>query len=260
MPLVGGLNELRATWDELGREDPLWAVLSTPETRGNRWPLDEFFATGRVEIEHLMARVKALDIGIHPQRCLDFGCGVGRLSQALAEYFVRVDGIDIAPSMVARARENNRHGDRCVFRANGSGDLHLFADGTFDLIYTRLVLMHMKPRYSKAYIAEFIRVLKPDGLAVFHVPSSRPLRKQVLYSMAMARRTLLRHARRWTGGPPRSLPSNYKHAMYPVAKSAVQRVLRRSGATLIATDESEAADDLHDVIYYAVKTSHWKPR
>jgi hypothetical protein len=34
----------------------------------------------------------------------------------------------------------------------------------------------------------------------------------------------------------------------------VQRVLRRSGATLIATDESEAADDLHDVIYYAVKT------
>jgi ubiquinone/menaquinone biosynthesis C-methylase UbiE len=253
---VDDLNELRATWDELGRDDPLWAVLSTPQTRGNRWQPEEFFATGRLEIEQLMVRLKALGIDVHPQRCLDFGCGVGRLSRALSEHFERVDGVDIAASMVERARQFNGHIEGCVFTVNSERDLRLFGDETFDLIYTRLVLMHMKPRFSRAYITEFIRVLKPGGVAVFHLPSRRPARKQILYSLAMARRTLRRRARRWTGAEPGPLPSDYRHLMFPVRKATVQRLVRRAGATLVTMDESEAADALHDVMYYAVRTPH----
>ena len=247
------LSELRATWDELGRDDPLWAVLSTPQTRGNRWQPEEFFATGRVEIDGLMARLTALGLEPDGRRCLDFGCGVGRLSRALASHFARVDGIDIAASMVERARQFNRDVDACVFTVNAAPDLRLFDDGVFDLIYTRLVLMHMKPRFSKRYIGEFVRVLAPNGVAVFHLPSRRPVHRQVLYSLAMARRGIERQLRRWRGGRPRPLPPDYRHEMYPVPKATVRRLLRRAGATLVTTDESEAADHLHDVMYYVAK-------
>jgi SAM-dependent methyltransferase len=252
---VDDLSELRATWDELGRHDPLWAVLSTPQTRGNRWEPEEFFATGQVEIDELMARLKGHGLETGRRRCLDFGCGVGRLSRALASYFERVDGIDIAASMVERARHFNRDVGACVFTANPAPDLRLFEDGTFDLVYTRLVLMHMKPRFSKTYISEFVRVLAPNGLAVFHLPSRRPVHRQVLYSLAMTRRSVQRRIRRLSGGQPRPLPPDYRHAMYPVPKATVRSLLRRAGATLVMMEESAAADHLHDVMYYAVKTA-----
>lgn len=247
------LSELRATWDELGRDDPLWAVLSSPQTRGNRWRPEEFFATGQVEIDQLMARLQALGLATARRRCLDFGCGVGRLSRALASHFARVDGIDIAASMVERARQFNRDVEACVFTVNAAPDLRLFEDGVFDLIYTRLVLMHMKPRFSKRYVTEFVRVLAPNGVGVFHLPSRRPVHRQVLYSLAMTRRGIQRRLRRFSGGEPRPLPPDYRHEMYPVPKATVQRLLRRAGATLVTMDESAAADRLHDVMYYVVK-------
>jgi SAM-dependent methyltransferase len=251
---VDDLGDLRATWDELGRDDPLWAVLSTPQTRGNRWQPEEFFATGQVEIDELMARLQVLGLEPAGRRCLDFGCGVGRLSRALASYFARVDGVDIAASMVERARQFNRDLDACVFTVNAAPDLRLFDDGLFDLIYTRLVLMHMKPRFSKRYVTEFVRLLAPNGVGVFHLPSRRPVHRQVLYSLAMARRGLQRRLRRLSGAQPRPLAPDYRHEMYPVRKATVRRLLRRAGATLVTMDESAAADHLHDVMYYVVKT------
>jgi len=141
-------------------------------------------------------------------RALDFGCGVGRLTQALCRYFDECDGVDIAPSMIELARKYDRPWRRlwyevvrlwnawrsgrdrladswpgfarllkrkeCRYAVNDSGNLSLFGDDTFDLIYSRLVLQHMKPEYSQNYIREFLRVLAPGGLVIFQIPS-RPL-------------------------------------------------------------------------------------
>ena len=54
-----------------------------------------------------------------------FGCGVGRLTRALADHFERVVGIDVAPSMIAQARAMNREYARCNFRVNRSVRLRL---------------------------------------------------------------------------------------------------------------------------------------
>jgi SAM-dependent methyltransferase len=47
----------------------------------------------------------------------------------------------------------------------------LFHDDFFDFIYTNIVLQHMRPEYSKAYLKEFLRVLSPGGLLVFQLPT-----------------------------------------------------------------------------------------
>lgn len=164
-------DRLRRTWEILGRDDPMWAVLSDPSKYNNQWDPAEFFHTGEVEIDSLLESLAAKNLEIRTGRCMDFGCGVGRLSQALARHFDSVDGVDIAQSMVDAANRYNRHGARCRYHVNPRNDLSLFETGSFDFIYSTIVLQHMETEYAERYIAEFLRVLAPGGLAVFQVPS-----------------------------------------------------------------------------------------
>lgn len=164
------LRALQRQWDRFGRRDPLWAVLSVPGKRHGRWDEAEFFATGTREIEDVLAHARGL--GWRPGgRALDFGCGVGRLTQALAGHFERCDGVDIAPSMVSLAERYDRHAGRVRYHVNARPDLSLFEDRAFSFVYTSLVLQHMPPALATGYIREFVRVLAPAGLLVFHLPS-----------------------------------------------------------------------------------------
>ena len=86
------LRRLIRTWDELGRRDPLWAVLSHPDMQGGGWNLDRFLETGRNEVGAVLAHARTHRPDLATRRALDFGCGVGRLSQALAVHFDRVAG------------------------------------------------------------------------------------------------------------------------------------------------------------------------
>ena len=166
------LQQLQANWHAFGATDPLWAILTSEGKEGGKWSPDEFFATGRAEITRLLARLA--EIGQTPPRrkALDFGCGVGRLTQVLAENFEEVCGVDIAPSMVDLVRAYNKHGNRCRYYLNEVNDLRLFREGEFDLIYSNIVLQHMEPSYAANYVKEFIRLLTPEGVAVFLLPDS----------------------------------------------------------------------------------------
>jgi len=176
------LSQLQDAWNRLGKRNALWAVL----TASDDWNPEAFFETGRKEIAELMNHLGQLSLNVNRHRALDFGCGVGRLSQALAGYFDEVHGVDIAPSMIQFANDHNRHGAKCQYHLNSSDDLRLFPDAHFDIVYSNIVLQHMAPLYSKAYLVEFLRTLKPEGVLVFQLPSeltvNNPL-KRVLFRL-----------------------------------------------------------------------------
>ncbi len=178
------LARLQRNWDLLGRADPLWAIVFDRSKRGNRWRPEEFFATGRREVTRLLADLDRTGVPVRGCRALDFGCGAGRLTQALAEHFDEVDGVDIAPSMLALAERHNRHGERCRYHLNAGGDLALFADATFDLACSLLVLQHVSNRYARGYLAELLRVLRPGGVLVVGLPSHpRPSLRGRLFAL-----------------------------------------------------------------------------
>ena len=166
------IRGLQATWDALGSDDPLGVILGYPERR-NDWDADEFFRTGEAEIDATLARADPFGLPERRARALDFGCGVGRLTQAMCRHFERADGVDIAPSMIAAAEQLNRHGQSCHYRLNESDSLAFLDSGSFDFVYSALVLQHMAPDLARSYLAELVRVLRPGGLLVFQVPSGR---------------------------------------------------------------------------------------
>ena len=155
----------------MGKRDPLWAILMWNDKKDNKWDPDEFFETGKQETKEVMQYVAKLGLLQQRGRALDFGCGAGRLTQALATYFESVVGIDIAPSMVKLAKRYNRFGARCLYYVNGADNLRVFPDQEFHFIYSNIVLQHMRPDYAKSYIREFLRVLKPQGVLIFQLPS-----------------------------------------------------------------------------------------
>jgi len=161
------LDRLRSVWETLGRDDPLWAVLSQADKRGGRWNPQEFLATGRVEIDSQMA---ALAPSGYPRRrglALDFGCGAGRLTRALAAHFERVIGIDVSASMVAAATRLNADVANAEFRVNASPRLEAVADASVDFVFSHITLQHIPASLAAGYVGEFFRVLAPGGAAVF---------------------------------------------------------------------------------------------
>ena len=162
-------------WNELAKLDPYWAILTCPGTRFGGWDSDEFFATGAAEIDVVMRH--AAELG-HPQgraRALDFGCGLGRVTRPLAGHFDECVGVDISEGMVRQARELNADVPGARFMVNPADDLRLFDDASFDLVYSVIVLQHVPDRGAiESYVAEFCRVLRPGGLAIFQLPSHIP--------------------------------------------------------------------------------------
>ena len=160
-------------WESAARRDPLWAILSDPSKRGRRWELQGFFETGRREISLLLYQLKQLEHVPRPGRALDFGCGVGRLSQALASTFAEVVGVDVSPTMIELADRLNRYPRNVRYVLNQSPVLRVFAPETFDFVYSDIVLQHVEPEAAREYIREFMRVLAPGGVLVFQLPSHR---------------------------------------------------------------------------------------
>ena len=224
---TAGLRSVRGVFEGLGRDDPMYAALSRNASRGNRWDPEAFFETGRTEIGDVMSYVASLGLPLQRGRALDFGCAVGRLTQALADHFRETVGVDIATSMVERAREYNAHGDRVTYVANAAPDLSLFDSASFDFIYSNKVLQHIPPENQLGYMREFVRVLRPGGVAVFQTRNGPVVRpgtpRALLYRLN--RMYFRRFAQRIRGRPA--------YEMHYAARARVEEEVCAAGGRIV---------------------------
>jgi 2-polyprenyl-3-methyl-5-hydroxy-6-metoxy-1,4-benzoquinol methylase len=221
------LGQVQRQWNELGRTDPLWAVLTERDKKDGAWGVDEFLATGVEEIDAVMADVAAAGLAPGSGSALDFGCGAGRLVQALASHFDQVTGVDVARSMVATAAELNRKGTACRFVLNERPDLQVIPSDSMDFVYCCRVLQHMPTRLSSGYIAEFVRLLKPDtGVAVFQIPSKPST-------------TIIGRLMRVVPGP--LVERVRKMQMHGLSPERVTQIVQAAGGEVVKVDADESA-------------------
>jgi ubiquinone/menaquinone biosynthesis C-methylase UbiE len=92
---------------------------------------------------------------------LDIGCGTGFLALRFAELGHTVNGIDLSPRMIERARRKAEHSGHAIdFRVGDAAALE-FDDETYDLVVARHVIW-MLPHPQQG-VAEWLRVLRPEG-------------------------------------------------------------------------------------------------
>ncbi len=174
--MKGSLKNTKNEWEVLAKFDPLWAILGENNKRFGKWDENEFFNTGEKEIASVISYVKKKRILLkNINRVLDFGCGVGRLTRALAKHFPKVYGIDISKTMINKAKKINKEYKNCYFLVNKKVCPLDFPDNHFDFIYSNIVLQHFPSKETVLkQIADFIRILKPSGIALFQLPSNLP--------------------------------------------------------------------------------------
>ncbi|MBI2513738.1 MAG: methyltransferase domain-containing protein [Opitutae bacterium] len=230
------LRSTKKHWERFARTDPFWAVLTDGERKGNRWTEEDFFRTGVDSVRDELAGVREACPDLRLGSALDFGCGVGRLTQALAEHFQHVTGVDISDEMLTHARRFNRHGERVRYLLNTSDNLRQLADNSFDFVYSVITLQHMEPVFARRYIAEFVRVAAPGGVILFQIPSvsvRHTPRPFTLWPDTLLKR-LYRDLRRKLAADPIM-------EMHGIPRAEIEALLAASGARLIRSYRYDAA-------------------
>ena len=123
------------------------------------------------------------------KRVLDFGCGDGAVTWALAEKgAARVVGVDSSGEMIAAARERGAAQERRIrgrVELHSGDELRIARLPRFDIIVCSLVLMMMAKRERlERTISDLVGRLEPDGRLFFGLthPCFRSSRHSTFYN------------------------------------------------------------------------------
>lgn len=102
------LEKTSQAWNQFGEDAPHWSVLVNddflPGTIDQN--IDRFYASGVGDVHFCLNSLRRAGIPAERfERVLDFGCGVGRLSLALAQLADHVTAIDVSAGHLKLARE-----------------------------------------------------------------------------------------------------------------------------------------------------------
>jgi FkbM family methyltransferase len=170
-------DHVNQSWHHLGETDPFWSVLTAPQYRGkpSQEDIDLFFASGAAEAKRIEAALARIGVALDGEgTCIEYGCGLGRVTRHLAPYFARTVGVDISAAHLKLARELAQDD-----RIDGLEWLHLDTIDRLsdlpkaDFIYSMIVLQHNPPPVIERILVTFARLLKPGGIAYFQVPTYR---------------------------------------------------------------------------------------
>jgi trans-aconitate methyltransferase len=229
------LRRHRRQWEANAKLDALWAILAFDDKFGDGWNERAFFQTGEQEIEEVFHFMQRSHIAAPPDaKALDFGCGVGRVTQSLAARVSHVVGVDISREMIRRARS---YFPTIAFHLNEKDELSDFETESIDLIYTNIVLQHLNADLQAHYIREFSRLLRPEGMVILQIPSRRALvtrkRFRILRMLASLR---LRNVINLLGRSVRKrvVPWQAKIELNVIPKTEVIRIAGSCGLTVEA--------------------------
>ena len=111
---------------------------------------------------------------------LDVGCGVGLVDRHVSSSF-ELQGVDVSPAMVERAREANPEVEYAVSEQQRLPH----PDRRFDLAFAVCVLHHVERADRLPLLREMARVVRPGGLvAVFEHNPWNPLTRRVVRDCA----------------------------------------------------------------------------
>jgi SAM-dependent methyltransferase len=166
---------MRRFWNRRAREDAFYFVDSRLRYRDP--DIARFWSEGDADLHKLLEaagkRVDSADV------VLDIGCGLGRLTRALAARASEVWALDVSDEMLNRARRYNAHLSNVHWLLGDGQSLEGMDDESVDGIVSLVVFQHIPdPSVVIAYVAEMGRVLRRGGWAAFQVSNDPRVHRQ----------------------------------------------------------------------------------
>ena len=153
-------------WDERARADAFY--YSTWKV-GHKWDTEEFFESGERDCELFVDPVIGeLGLEAGESRMLELGCGVGRMTKALAARFRYVHATDVSEEMVEQAKGHCLDLENVKWEVTNGFDVASIGDGELDFTFSFLVFQHVPEKeIVLSNAAEMLRTLRPGGGFLF---------------------------------------------------------------------------------------------
>lgn len=173
--LAALFEKVSRQWHHLGETEPHWSVLTNDSYfqknfRVNRAAFYQSGLSEMVTFDTTLKRARVDTKGL--RRCVELGCGVGRVTAALATRFEQVRGIDISAAHLKVAEEHVRTSgiSNLTFSKLDTID-GVPRIGHFDVLYSRIVLQHNPPPVMSRLLGDLLKQLNPGGIAFFQIPT-----------------------------------------------------------------------------------------
>lgn len=166
--------KIKKTWEHLGQEKAHFSVVTDesflPQNLSSS--IDSFWAMGVSEAE-LAARTLSQYgmIKLEERVCVEYGCGVGRVTVNFATWFKQVHAYDISRNHLHHAQARaNELGRKNIDFHECANDFRVAMEPC-DFFYSVIVLQHNPPPVIMELIRIALAALKPGGIAIFQVPT-----------------------------------------------------------------------------------------
>ena len=163
-------------WTGLGDEEPYWSVLTQPSFKKASFEehQDAYWNSGQDEVNEFLAWINRNGVSLPPgSTCLEYGCGTGRVTGALAALFQNIIACDISASHLALARQALSKQASPVQFIHIRSLAALDQLPEFDVLFSILVLQHNPPPLISFILDKLLGRLRPGGIAYFQVPTFR---------------------------------------------------------------------------------------
>lgn len=171
-------NKTKMVWTKLGKDEPYWSVLTSNRYKCSEIgqnSIDQFYKTGKKDVGLIELALTRNNININRLKsCLEYGCGIGRMTIWLAGLFSKVIALDFSRShldflKIKCLEKEIKNIDTFHLKSvEGLDDIE-----SIDLIISLLTLQHNPPPVLAYIIDKLLKKLNHRGVAIFNVPSYR---------------------------------------------------------------------------------------
>jgi SAM-dependent methyltransferase len=168
---------IQRVWEHLGETEPYWSVWTSEQFKSSRIKdaRSVFYDSGLDNVQTFFKTLQRNGIDYSSfKTCLEYGCGLGRVTCWLAKRFERVIGYDISrPHLQLAKKYLAEIGSQNVSLHHISKPQEISNFPKVDVIYSLIVLQHNPPPIIRLIIQEMIRALNSGGIAFFQLPTYR---------------------------------------------------------------------------------------
>lgn len=224
---------IKKNWTEYGQKEPYWSVLTANDytLKNISESREQFYNSGKEEVEGVVSILRRNDIDLNNLKsCLEYGCGVGRVTVWLATKFEHVFAFDISRSHLQIAEKYlHEKGLTNVNFLQVESLTEIQNPIKIDFLYSTLVLQHNPPPLIAYIIKKLLKLIKAKGVAIFQIPNYVKGYKFVASEYL------------------KKIPINCEMEFHVLPQKNLFQIVEESGCSILEVVRHPATDDMNHV-------------